>query len=188
MDPCRRVRACNLKAEALAAFDRIVGLDLDDVALDGSLHKAPYGCRQPAPNPTDRAKLGWKWSVASERHGIPVGWADRRRQPQRRRDCLSPPSTPSTPQGGSTRSGPCISTGAMTRARCVIDCGPGAPPSSRSSAVARRSRSEEAAFGWGCGGSSRPPTPGGRTTANSEETPIGAPDIATLRSASRQPC
>jgi len=32
-----------LKAEALAAFDRIVGLDLDDVALDGSLHKAPYG-------------------------------------------------------------------------------------------------------------------------------------------------
>lgn len=26
-----------LKAEALAAFDRIVGLDLDDVALDGSL-------------------------------------------------------------------------------------------------------------------------------------------------------
>jgi hypothetical protein len=29
-----------LKTEALAAFDRIVGLDLDDVAVDGSLHKA----------------------------------------------------------------------------------------------------------------------------------------------------
>jgi transposase len=28
----------SLKAEALAAFDRIVGIDLDDVALDGSLH------------------------------------------------------------------------------------------------------------------------------------------------------
>ena len=27
--------------EALAAFDRIVGLDLEEVALDGSLHKAP---------------------------------------------------------------------------------------------------------------------------------------------------
>jgi hypothetical protein len=64
-----------LKAEALAAFDRIVGLDLDDVALDGSLHKAPYGGEGTGPNPTDRAKLGWKWSVASERHGIPVGWA-----------------------------------------------------------------------------------------------------------------
>ena len=64
-----------LKADALAAFDRIVGLDLDDVALDGSLHKAPYGGEGTGANPTDRAKLGWKWSVASERHGIPVGWA-----------------------------------------------------------------------------------------------------------------
>jgi transposase len=63
-----------LKTEALAAFDRIVGLDLDDVAVDGSLHKAPYGGEGTGPNPTDRAKLGWRWSVASERHGIPVGW------------------------------------------------------------------------------------------------------------------
>jgi transposase len=29
-----------LRTEALAAFDRIVGLDLSDVALDGSLHSA----------------------------------------------------------------------------------------------------------------------------------------------------
>jgi transposase len=65
----------SLKAEALAAFDRIVGLDLDDVALDGSLHKAPYGGEGTGPNPTDRGKVGWKWSVASERHGIPIGWA-----------------------------------------------------------------------------------------------------------------
>jgi transposase len=64
-----------LKDEALAAFDRIIGLDLDDVALDGSLHKAPYGGEGTGKNPTDRAKLGWKWSVASERHGIPLGWA-----------------------------------------------------------------------------------------------------------------
>jgi transposase len=64
-----------LKNEALAAFDRIIGLDLDDVALDGSLHKAPYGGEGTGPNPTDRGKLGWKWSVASERHGIPIGWA-----------------------------------------------------------------------------------------------------------------
>lgn len=63
-----------LKTQALAAFDRIVGLDLEDVALDGSLHKAPYGGEGTGPNPTDRGKLGWKWSVASERHGIPIGW------------------------------------------------------------------------------------------------------------------
>jgi transposase len=63
-----------LKNEALGAFDRIIGLDLDDVALDGSLHKAPYGGEGTGPNPTDRGKLGWKWSVASERHGVPIGW------------------------------------------------------------------------------------------------------------------
>jgi len=64
-----------LEAEAKAAFDRVVGLDLSEVSLDGSLHKAPYGGEGTGPNPTDRGKLGWKWSVASERHGIPIGWA-----------------------------------------------------------------------------------------------------------------
>jgi len=29
--------------EALSAFDRMLGLDLTEVAVDGSLHKAPYG-------------------------------------------------------------------------------------------------------------------------------------------------
>lgn len=64
-----------LHDEALAAFDRIIGLALNDVALDGSLHKAPYGGEGTGPNPTDRGKLGWKWSVAAEGHGIPIGWA-----------------------------------------------------------------------------------------------------------------
>ena len=32
-----------LKTEAITAFDRIVGLDLSEVSLDGSLHKAPCG-------------------------------------------------------------------------------------------------------------------------------------------------
>jgi transposase len=63
-----------LRTEALAAFDRIVGLDLSEVALDGSLHKAPYGGEGTGRNPTDRGKLGWKWSVAVDRHGVPVGW------------------------------------------------------------------------------------------------------------------
>ena len=64
-----------VKDEAIAAFDRIVGLDLDTVAIDGSLHKAPYGGEGTGPNPCDRAKSGWKWSVACEAHGIPIGWA-----------------------------------------------------------------------------------------------------------------
>ncbi|HMK63556.1 MAG TPA: IS5/IS1182 family transposase, partial [Acidimicrobiales bacterium] len=32
-----------IAAEALDAYDRIVGLDLSDVAVDGSQHKAPAG-------------------------------------------------------------------------------------------------------------------------------------------------
>lgn len=60
--------------EALAGYDRIIGLNLEEVALDGSLHKAPCGGEGTGPNPTDRAKSGWKWSVATEAAGIPVGW------------------------------------------------------------------------------------------------------------------
>ena len=64
-----------IAAEALAAYDRIVGLDLSDVAVDGSQHKAPAGGEGTGKNPTDRAKLGWKWSVLTDRNGIPIGWA-----------------------------------------------------------------------------------------------------------------
>ncbi|MGH9251462.1 MAG: IS5 family transposase [Acidimicrobiales bacterium] len=63
-----------LLTEALAAYDRIIGLDLSEVAVDGSLHKAPCGGEGTGPNPTDRAKTGWKWSVATDRWGIPLGW------------------------------------------------------------------------------------------------------------------
>lgn len=64
-----------LRDEALAGYDRIVGLDLTDVAVDGSQHKAPFGGEGTGPNPTDRGKSGWKWSIATDRNGIPVGWA-----------------------------------------------------------------------------------------------------------------
>lgn len=63
-----------LLTEALAAYDRIIGLDLSEVAVDGSLHKAPCGGEGTGPNPTDRAKTGWKWSLATDRWGIPIGW------------------------------------------------------------------------------------------------------------------
>ncbi len=64
-----------LCGEALAAYDRIVGLDLSEVALDASLHKAPAGGEGTGPNPCDRAKSGWKWSVVTDRWGIPLGWS-----------------------------------------------------------------------------------------------------------------
>jgi transposase len=62
-------------AEAIAAYDRIIKLDLSECAVDGSQHKAPCGGEGTGPNPTDRAKSGWKWSLFTDRNGIPVGWA-----------------------------------------------------------------------------------------------------------------
>jgi len=64
-----------LEAEARAGYDRIIGLDLGHVAIDGSIHKAPCGGEGTGKSPVDRAKLGWKWSVAADARGIPLGWA-----------------------------------------------------------------------------------------------------------------
>jgi len=64
-----------LETEARAGYDRIIGLDLSHVAVDGSLHKALCGGEGTGRSPVDRAKLGWKWSVAVDGAGIPIGWA-----------------------------------------------------------------------------------------------------------------
>ena len=48
---------------------------MSEVALDGSIHKAPCGGEGTGKSPVDRAKLGWKWSIATDANGIPVGWA-----------------------------------------------------------------------------------------------------------------
>jgi len=45
------------------------------VAVDGSLHKSPCGGEGTGKNPTDRGKLGWKWSILTDRQGIPFGVA-----------------------------------------------------------------------------------------------------------------
>ena len=39
------------------------------------LHEAPSGGPGTGPNPCDRAKSGWKWSLACDGRGIPLGWA-----------------------------------------------------------------------------------------------------------------
>ena len=61
--------------EALAAYDRIIHLDLSECAVDGSQHKAPCGGAGTGKNPTDRGRLGWKWSLRCDRNGTPLGWA-----------------------------------------------------------------------------------------------------------------
>ncbi len=69
------VGACqHLVEEAIAAFDKVIGLDFSEVSIDGSLHKAPAGGEGTGPNPTDRGKTGWKWSLATDTNGVPIGW------------------------------------------------------------------------------------------------------------------
>jgi transposase len=173
-----------LKAEAMAAFDRVIELDLADVSLDGSLHKAPYGGEGTGPNPTDRGKLGWKWSVAAERHGVPIGWviAGANRNDIR----LLGPTLDVVADAGLLAD---IDTLHLDRgydypvvraqlAELGLDDLNGAAPRSR----ARNNRS-----GSGSAGSSKPPTRGGRTTASSAATPTADPATDTPRSVSPPP-
>lgn len=64
-----------LAAEAVAAYDRVVGLDLSEASVDGSIHKAPCGGDGAGKSPVDRGKSGWKWSLLCDRAGIPIAWA-----------------------------------------------------------------------------------------------------------------
>lgn len=55
------------------AYDRIVGLILHDIAVDGCITKAPGGGECAGPSPVDRRKQGLKRSMLVDDHGIPLG-------------------------------------------------------------------------------------------------------------------
>jgi transposase len=65
--------AQRVHALALAAYDRIIGLELGDVAVDGCITTAPCGGEVAGPSPVNRRKGGLKRSVAGDGHGIPLG-------------------------------------------------------------------------------------------------------------------
>jgi transposase len=58
---------------AREAYDRIVGLLLDDLAVDGCITKAPGGGEVAGPSPVDRRKQGIKRSLLVDGGGIPLG-------------------------------------------------------------------------------------------------------------------
>jgi transposase len=64
-----------IATESLEGYDKVIGLDLTETAVDGSVHKAPGGGEGTGKSPVDRGKLGWKWSIATDAQGIPIGWA-----------------------------------------------------------------------------------------------------------------
>lgn len=62
-----------LKAIARDSYDRIVGLALEDLAVDGCTAKAPGGGQVAGRSPVDRGKLGYKRSLLVDGAGIPLG-------------------------------------------------------------------------------------------------------------------
>lgn len=62
-----------LQQIALAAYDRIVGLVLDQIAIDGAITKAPGGGEAAGRSPVDRGKQGLKRSGMTDGYGIPLG-------------------------------------------------------------------------------------------------------------------
>jgi transposase len=62
-----------LEQICLESFDRIVGLDLENLVVDGCIVKAPCGGEAAGRSPVDRGKQGTKRSVLVEGTGIPTG-------------------------------------------------------------------------------------------------------------------
>ena len=64
--------ANQLRLAVLGAYDRMLGLELDQLAVDGCTTKAPCGGQTAGPSPVDRRKQDLKRSVATEAAGIPL--------------------------------------------------------------------------------------------------------------------
>jgi hypothetical protein len=74
----------------LATYHETIGLLCDELSVDGSIHKAPYGGEVTGKNPVDRSKLGWKWSIATDEAGTPFG---RLTDQANHNDCVLLPAT-----------------------------------------------------------------------------------------------
>jgi transposase len=62
-----------LRRIALDAYDWMIGLELDDVAVDSCITKAPCGGEMAGKSPVDRGKQGAKRSTVVDACGIPLG-------------------------------------------------------------------------------------------------------------------
>jgi len=60
---------------ALEAYDKLIGLQLSEVAVDCCITKAPCGGQKAGTNPVDRGKQGIKRSTVVDAKGIPLGAA-----------------------------------------------------------------------------------------------------------------
>jgi Transposase DDE domain len=62
-----------LREIALEAYDRLIGLEMADLAVDGCITKAPCGGEKAGRSLVDRGKRGVKRSSVVDARGIPLG-------------------------------------------------------------------------------------------------------------------
>ena len=62
-----------LREVVLEAYDRLIGLELSEVAVDCCITKAPCGGEKAGRSPVHRRKRGIKRSTAVDAEGIPIG-------------------------------------------------------------------------------------------------------------------
>src|SRR5664279_1721945 len=163
-----------LVEEAIAGYDKIIGLDLSEVAVDGSLHKAPCGGEGTGPNPTDRAKIGWKWSVATDLFGIPIGWIID--GANRNDSILLEPTLQAVAARGllldvETCTWTVATTATSPRNAATAWGSPTSSAPRRNARAKRRSRNRSPSD---CAGPLNAPTPGSQTLVNCAATPTGS--------------
>ena len=64
--------AQTLHTLTLAHDDRMIGLDLDDIVVDGCITNAPCGGEKAGRSPVDRGKQGLKRSTLADGRGVPL--------------------------------------------------------------------------------------------------------------------
>lgn len=62
-----------LEQICLDAYDKMIGLDLENLVVDGCIVKAPCGGEAAGRSPVDRGKQGTKRSLLVDGNGIPLG-------------------------------------------------------------------------------------------------------------------
>ena len=82
------------------AYDKVIGLDLSEVSVDGSMHKAPCGGEGTGPSPVGPGQDRWKWSIATDANGVPIGWVT---DGANRNDCVLLPTLDAVGRPGPPR-------------------------------------------------------------------------------------
>ena len=144
VDRRRRVRRAR-RPRRSPRYDRIIGLDLTECrARRVACTRRPAAVKEPARTPPTGPSLGWKWSVATDRNGIPIGWAI---DGANRNDVASwsrPPSTPSpTPRPARRHRDPAPRPRLRLRRRAPTTRRPSGSPTSTSPGAAPTGRAHK---------------------------------------------